>query len=291
MAVIPNATTTTSLQQVVASGDFARIIDATRAVFVFSAIAWARVAGPGAIYKFPTFNPEASSPTDTDETDEYPVIEVTAARQEAVRGNYGHRTYLSKEAAMDMEITIQDLLRHGNSVMWKVIDIDVLSQFQNAANTSPYLGQPLTKSRFIQALAAYQAQEPIPGFHAFVGAHKQLETLREDISTGSQAIEATGQALPLFKANSGYLGTYMGIEMYQSGNVQEFDGANWGGGFTKLSTSRDDPGGIGLAVWQRLEVEPTPRAERGAMDYVFSALWGTTIAKQNMIRQVVTAKV
>lgn len=296
MAATTNATTTTSIVEIVESEYITReILDANRDPTVAEMVAWT-VNAQGlnsATYTFPKWTAAAvplSESSGKTQTDEFAATQQLLTEVQVSAAVVGIRKALSMEA---MDDSIVDLIaanvRENAMEMRDQIDEDFLSNITSATNTASFTGVDLTIARFGSALATFKAQNPAGSRLAFVGSETQIADLKADIRTTSGAIfggEFGNQVSGMLDTRArGFLGMYEGVEMYTAhGNVPATSGDDNG-----ALMVAGQKGALALVVWKPITTGFEEELKRLQLDVVTYARYGTGITNDSNLLEVVSA--
>lgn len=296
MAVITNATTTTSVTEVINSEYISRVIlDVHREPTIASLIGWVvDASGSNAgVYTFPKADDVTLSLTEASpksETDEIAASEQTYTEVQATAAMLGIRRALSDEAMQDSLVDqVAFAVRQNMEKLRDQGDIDLMLNVTGATNQADFSGAALDITKMGTAIAQYRALKPTGGPGAIVLSYAQIEDLAASVRSSSAAI--FGSAFGDRQAGSmldgsrvGALGSYEGFMLYQTGNVPAFDGSNDSGFICSTGVG----GALGMALWQGIQHEPNREPTRKATDIVSTARWGTALVDQENLVEIVS---
>lgn len=272
---------------------------------VYEAITWIVPAMPAAAYKWPRWDAPSAEPATHTESDEFSAanygtsVESTSG---AIVGTYAFASDQLQATSSAAPVAVQ--IDRMVEKMRDKIDLDVLALFVGATNVSDNSGSNLSLDLWETALAAFMAQKVQGPRFAFVGSSNQIRDFRKAVRAAGGAAMVSQAGLEVFNGlpNAGYIGTYMGIEIYQ-GNVTQADGTNDAGGFVScasagswLGANTFDQGGqyqagsgLGLAMWRLrgifgISPEAMRTPERQGVKLVASAMYGASVTADHLVR-------
>lgn len=293
----PNATTTTSVTEIIDSEFISRVIlDANRPMSVVEQCFWMIDAGgiSSSVYAIPKWDKidvPLSEAAGKAETVEFAATEKTLSDITVTAAVVGIRAALSMEAIDD---TIVDLvaaiIRENMNAMREQLDEDGLLNFTSATNAEDFSTLTLTVDRLGVAIATLRALFPMGTRMCFVGAPKQISDLKASIRTNTGAIfgGAMGNqaASGMMDARRlGFVDIYEGVEIYE-GNVPDFDGSNHSGGLF-IGGER---GALATVVWRGMTNVADDEVRRLQTDLITYARYGTAITNQSHLVEVISAK-
>lgn len=297
MAQITNATTTTSITEVVPAEEILQAVgDVNRAVPVAMSVA-AVFAAPGVspTINIPLWSDAAvplSEASDNAETEDLDATEQLLTEASIAAATVAIRKALSDEASLHSQIdAIAGLIRENGLAMLEQFDEDVLTNITSATNTSNFSGLDFTIERWGTALAGLRANTG-PGrvvgvFHDF-----QVDDLRASLRAsglGYGLFQQPQGASMLNQQAKGLMGELEGVLVYSTKEVPQFDANNWSGAFLRLG---DHPGNSGLAaaVWRGITTELQREIVTISTDLVTHSIYGSTLVRNDCVEEVVTSK-
>ncbi len=296
MAVISNATTTTSLTEVVKSEEISTIVlEANRSAPIANAISWYRDASDIRSLTFTqTIWERALVPTSEAsgkaESDEFAVTEQTMAQVQVSHADVGIYKWLSDQARRRTVLSdvVAELVRQSIIEMFDQWNEDLLANITSATNASSFAAAPLTLANWGTARAAFLAQNPNGERFAFAGHNDQFRDLTADLRAtggsiwaGSHGDQASGI---MSNVQGGFRGFFEGFELYESGLIPAFDGSNWSGAMC----SAGNLGALMFVGWTKIMTESRRVPTRKGDELVTSMEYGTGISNQSNLREVVS---
>lgn len=276
---------------------------------VYEAISWICPA-TGTAHNWPRFDAPSAAPATHTESDEltaanYPTSAETVNGAIVATYAFASDQLAAKSALAPMETQIGIMAEE----LRNKIDLDVLATLVGASNASDNSGSNLSLDLWETALAAFMAQKVQGPRFAFVGSSNQIRDFRKAVRQAGGAALVSMAGLEVFNGlpNSGYIGSYMGIEIYQ-GNTTQYDGTNDAGGFVSVGApawsfaeSMDLGGqfqvgsGLGLAMWNLrgqygISAQTMPTPERQGTKLVASAMYGASITADHLVRAFISKK-
>lgn len=112
----------------------------------------------------------------------------------------------------------------GTRYLMRRIDLDGFSLFSSFANVSNFTGNDLTEARWLQAMFAYETQEPdtAGGGTAFIAGSTQYLDWSSDINANggnwTAAEKASAEIEQLMRPGSGYVGMRHGVALFKTNN-------------------------------------------------------------------------
>lgn len=211
---------------------------------------------------------------------------------------------ITDQVIQDSGLLQSDMVNEMFENLYETIDKEVLGLFDGATNTSDHTGVNLTLALWFADRALFRAQKP-RGQMVFVGSGNQLRDIQLALvnSAGGQQIAGAGNSIFESGVIDGYIGTYNGVAIIESGNVVEADASNDVGGFLGVvgsSTAATAPGepavvgvefsGFGMGVWQPAQVESIRAPRKHGFEATVSARLGFKRIAEYMIRAVISKK-
>jgi len=294
MAAISNATTTTSIVEIVNSEVInGTILDAQRPAAVADLVAWRINAASGmsathTIAKWTSAAVPTSEASPKGETDEFAITEQLLTEVQISAAVVGIYKYMSDEASQDALINLATgLLRESTIEMVDQLDEDFLLNIQSATNTANFTGAAFNLTNFGTAKATYKAQNPNGGSHAMVLHGAQLRDLAASIRSTTGAIFGGAMGPEGMTALGGtaqaFQGTLEGFSVYEANNVptQSSD-------YTGAMLAAGDRGAIALVEWTPIQHEAERVAERTSTKLVTSKRYGTGITDNGNLLELVS---
>ena len=244
------------------------------------------------------------------ETDEYAYTAPSYSEVTITHAKVGIRTNLSDEALQDAtgNVLAQSVMDHFEG-MNQQEDTDFLSNITSATNANDESGNDLSIAIFNETVGQIRALNPHAGRLIAVLQPIQVQDLSAAILASQGAIFG-GQlgnqaAAGIVSFRRGFVDTYQGVDIYENGNVPQFDASNWSGA---LMVAGEPHGAIAMCMkdpFVPAEFASTkamrrlPRKHlmsmdwlhgRDAFDLVTRARYGTGIVNQNHIVELITSK-
>ena len=223
------------------------------------------------------------------EADEASFTSFTTSSSEITPAVYPVRSHVSLELQQDITADIDALTKaiadHGEVIM-NAIDANVLANITSATNTSDHNGTALDKTKFEAALLAFKKQKPNPGQIVFAGGYKQVaDVIGAYGDAGSSVYAVPGIVSDAVGARQDasvyYRGTVAGIELYEAA-VPASGGADVSGAFMVKQRA------LAIGFWQLLDFKLTDPAGRVGVEVMTWSRYGTGIASQANLREVIS---
>lgn len=278
---------------------------------IYEMITWVAPVSGAADFVWPRWDAPSAEPTTHTESDTFSAANYGTSSASVTGTIVGTYAFLSDELqATGTNAGLELRVARMFEKMRDKIDLDVLALFVGATNASDNSGSNLSLTLWETALAAYMAQNPLGPRHAFVGSNNQIRDFRGAIRAAGGAALVQGSGMEVFNGLpvNGYVGNYMGIEIYE-GNTTQYDGTNDAGGFCScapreswLGPNSLDAGGqfqagsgLGLAMWPLRGVYGISPQTDPAIDYqgvklVASAMYGAKITAPHLVRTFISKK-
>lgn len=311
MAAINGFNTTTDNDLVRSETINPLIIPAANYMRVSQALAWVAPSN-GTAHKWPRWDAPSAAPATHTETDEFSAANYGTSVESVngdVVGTYAFSADKLQAVSANAPVAVQ--IANMAEELRNKIDLDILATLVGATNASDNTGSNLSLDLWETALAAFMGQKPLGPRFAFVGSVNQIRDLRKAIRQAGGAALVMQAGLAVFNGlpNRGYLGDYMGIEIYQ-GNTTQADGTNDAGGFVScaemgtwtVADSFDAGGqyqafsGLGLAKYRlpgngyEIQMEVEREAQRVGAKLVCSAMYGASITADHLVRSFISLK-
>lgn len=290
MAALAGANTTTLPETIPTESINGLVLPPAHMIRVYQAIAW-QCPATGGKHVFPQLVAAAVTGTQT-ESDEFTATDIETVAEEISPAMIGKRSFHSDQ--VDLEGSKLTPQRRAEAMAEEVenrIDKDVLGLFVGATG-SDNSGSNLSLDLFDTALAAFMAVKPNHQRICFVGSTNQIRDLRKAIRNSAGGALVMGAGLEVFNGlpNTGYQGSWQGVEIYR-GNTTQADASNDAGGFVAcppLGTADAALGvlpgsGLGLAVWRGLTLGAQYFPSRQGTDITVSAYLGAGITADNNV--------
>ncbi len=299
MAAITNATTTTSLTEMVPAETLDPILGvAARAVPIAEMVAGRAMVGKSNVHRLISWSDAEWGETEAagkTQTDEFTTVEQLAVEATLTAATAGIRKALADEVQLFSPFSIEPgLIMESFLGGLEQFDQDVLSNITSAANTSNFSGLDLTIERWGVALAALRANNG-PGQIVAV-LHEQgfsdlLASLR---ASGSGYGHAQGAAMGgLLNAQAkGVHPPLEGIPIFVSTEVPQFDANNWSNAFVRRGMGAANSG-LAYGVWKPITFERgrgADGARRMHTELVTSSVYASTLNRDDAVQELVTSK-
>lgn len=293
-----NGFSTTSIAETIPTESINQLtIPPANHVRIYEQLAWIAPA-KGGKHVWPQLDPVAVSGTQT-EGDEFSDTAFSTSKEEVSMATVGvfslhtdqvdaQGTSLSPEARV---FAMAEETRNR-------IDKDVLALFGGAGYSIDNSGSNLSLDLWDVAVATFLAQKPNQPRIAFVGSTNQYRDIVKSIRQSGNGGLLMGQGSDLFNgtARMGYKGSWNGIEFYV-GNTTQADASNDSCGFLAcpaLGSSVDGQlhagSGLGLALWQPLQIEAERYGRRKGTGYTVSVMYGASITADCNVLEVIFKK-
>lgn len=223
------------------------------------------------------------------EADEAGFTSFTTSSSEITPAVYPVRSHISLELQQDItegvDAVQQGIAEHGETIM-NAIDFNVLANISSATNTTDHNGVALDKSKFEAALLSFKKQKPNPGPIIFVGGYKQVaDVIGAYGDAGSSVYAVPGIVSDAVNARQDssvyYRGNVAGIELYEAA-VPASGGSDVSGAFMVKQRA------LAIGFWQILDYKLTDPAGRVGVELMTWSRYGTGIASQANLREVIS---
>lgn len=296
MAVQAGINSTTANDLIHSSGIVPFVITAPRATPIYEALAMQLdfVALGSNVGDIPAWD-AAPATEETTEGDEVASVDYTTSKKSVTGVMISTRSLVTDQFVQDSGALGSTSVDEMGANVRNTIDLEVLELFKTASNISDNTGVNLTIALWMAALAAFKAQKPGSTI-CFVGSNAQLRDIHADMIAGVGASQIMGAGNGIFSSEvtDGYLGTYHGVNIFESSNVAAADGANDVGGFLAITAgapgSSPTRSGFALGVWRGIEARGLYRPERHGVDTTVSARVGFARASERMVRGLISKR-
>ncbi len=295
MAAITGATTTTSLTELIPAEQLAGLGSVARAVPIADFAAFPMNVVGSNVLRLPRLDDAAvplSEASGKTETDEFAATEQTASEASVTAATVGIRKAPSDELKLFSPYAVSaELARDSMLAMMEQMDEDVLTNITSAANTSNFSGLNLTIERLGAAIASLRLRNG-PGSMVIVLHETPLEDLKASHRAAGlgYGLAMTAQAQALLNANArGIVGSFEGAPIAATTEVPIFDGSNHASAIIKRGSSANNSG-LAWAFWQQMVMERDREVVRKSDEIVTSAIYGTTLVRDDCIQELVTAQ-
>lgn len=298
MAAISNATTTTSIVEIVKSEEIQRfILETHEEPDLIDALGYLIDASGAmsATWTVPlesklTLNQSEASPHT--QTDEIPVSEWLLTEVQITAKTVGIREVVPDEAKQDAIVDfVQRIIMQNRTRLRLQACSDMLSNITDATNTELFSGLPLTTTRLGTAIAQYRSQLPTGGPGAIVLSYVQVDDLVSDMRSSAASIYAgaAGDRALDGMMNAQRMGlvmeNYEGLAVYQTGQLPAYDGSNTSGAIMSTGIG----GALGMAVWKGVTHEGWREGPRLSDHLISSVRYGTNLIEDTNIVEVASA--
>lgn len=221
------------------------------------------------------------------EADEASFTSFTTSGVEITPSVYPVRSHVSLELQQDSAVDVlSKAIADHAEVLLNAIDANLLANISSASNTSDYNGTALDKAKFEAALLAFKKQKPNPGPIIFVGGYKQIaDVISAYGDAGGSVYGVPGVASSAVAGKQDgsvfFRGVVAGIELYEAA-VPASGGADVSGAFMVKNRA------LALGFWTMLDYKLTDPAGRVGVELMTYSRYGTGIANQANLREVVS---
>lgn len=297
MAAITDATTTSSLTELIPAEQIAEVGQSAFPIPIASMVAATVSCGPSNVHRIPYYDSVSvplSQGAGKSETDEFAATEQTASEASMTASTVGIRYALADEVgvfagqALDISLVAQQF-----GAMLEQIDEDTLSNITSAANTSDFSGSDLTIERVGTAVAALR-QRNGPGRLALALSEVQLEDLKKSYRSAGLAYGAAMNAQIAANLNAqvrGEVGVHEGMPIFATTVVPAYDGNNDAGAVVRVGDKASESG-LALGVWMPVRLERA-RGANGAVrmhdELVTAAIYSSTLVRDDCIQEIASS--
>lgn len=222
------------------------------------------------------------------ENDEFALVNSTTDSESLSGGWVGHSDRVSWESNTHaVESSLQLVITDGVEAIVNRVDVDGLTLLAGASNSSDYSGLALTEERVLVAKAAYVAQRPHGGMHAFVMHTIQHRDWGLDLTAnggrhlGGDAESA--RVADMLNLRDGYVGVRHGLVLFSSMNV-----ATAAGDATGAMCKMGVGGALAYRNWVPIGYESEWEQRRKAWMVTIAAYYGFAISDDANARAVVS---
>jgi hypothetical protein len=247
-----------------------------------SGVAWVEQVpdGAGTDFRFPRSEELVTPATPKVEgTGAFSVLEFTTDTEVATSGTYGFTLRISREGQKDAVPAIPRLaLEEGVRSLRRQLNVAMLAPATGAASAVGSDTADCTVAHLAAALAEFETLNPEATEVAIVlHSGRQWEQLLDDLATTSATLLAPAGAAGVMRATPGFKGVIFGnVALYTSPHVAVSGDAQHGL-VTQMGRYRS---GLGLAIWQGIQVEHEPEGSNYNDLFHFSARWGAVLSGQ-----------
>ena len=296
MAAITNATTSSSVEEVIHSEAIGRLIlEIERQPLTFEVVGWlVNAAGLNSnVYTFPKWSEVAQVLTESSpviETDEIAAQEQTMTEVTATGAIVGNRRALADKVVQDsIPDQVARAITSNTAVIKNQADTDLFLNITSATNIATYAGTALDITKMGAAITTWRALAPTNMNGAIVLGYSQVADLQASVRASGSSIFAglfgDRQADQLMDGTKVGLvsDNYEGFKLYQTGNLPT-TGADTNG----CVVSAGEGGALGMAIFQGLMHEAGRVPERVMTNIVSNTRYGTALVNQAGIVEVVS---
>lgn len=288
MAQITNGTFSSSVEEVINAEAIGRIIlEIERQPVLFNQVGWVVDASGmnSNVYTFPKWAAVTQALTEASgvaETDEVAAQEQTMTEATATGVIVANRRALGDQTVQDSipDQMARAIVSNAAEILEQA-DTDLFLNITSATNISSHAGTALTGTKLLAGISTWRALAPTNTNGAIVLGYAQVADLMESVLASGSSIYAgmfgDRQADNLLDGtNQGLVSSnFHGFRVYQTGNLPT-TGADTNG----CIVSAGERGALGMAVFQGLRHEAQREATRIMTDVVSNTRYGTTVANQ-----------
>jgi len=297
MAAITGITSDTTLANIINAEHISNTLkEIERAPVLAEMIADVRDAsGTNALtYVFPKFSDLTLSYNEdsgfADDGDEVSASAQTPTQAVATAVTVPIRQAISDDAQQGSIIdAIAAAMLNGAAKLRDMVDVDLFENATGITLSAGTSGTDLTLARFGAGLAAFRATNPSGRGGALLHP-RQVSDMRDDARANGGALFGSSHggmvAGTLMTSARGHLGSYEGLEIFESSNCVQADANNWNGFITEIGPG----GGFGLAVWRGVTTKIEYRATRLVTEVVQNVRYGTCLRNDATSVKVISSK-
>lgn len=220
------------------------------------------------------------------EADEAAHTSFTTDSVEITPSVYAVRSHVSLELQQDAAVdALAKAIQDHASVILDAIDTNVLANISSATNTTDHTGASLDKSKFQAAYLLFKKQARDPGELAFVGSYRQIHEIINAYGDAAGAAMGRMDVTAAVGSNpsQAYRQTIAGVHLFEA-LVPDSGGADVSGAFMVLQRA------LALGFWVMLDYKLSDPAGRLGVDLLTFSRYGTGIANQANLREVISLK-